>query len=90
MCDLVEHIKLIVQDDYQGCVRWQRVIPLKPVPPSVITVAPAYMGLHFRRAALPQIRVETLWLSNYVIYFYKIMISCEKYSELILKGHCWD
>ena len=52
------------------------------------------MGLHFRpaRAALPQIRVETLIGSqaNYeikikiTIYFYKIMISYEKYSTLNL------
>ena len=52
------------------------------------------MGLHFRaaRAALPQIRVETQFGSqaNYEIkiqipiYFYKIMISYEKYSTLNL------
>ena len=49
-------------------------------------------GLHFRaaRAALPQIRVETLIDSqdNYeikiTIYFYKIIISYEKYSTLNL------
>ena len=50
--------------------------------------------LHFRptRAALPQIRVEMLIGSqaNYemkikiTIYFYKIMISYEKYSKLNL------
>ena len=50
--------------------------------------------LHFRpaRAALPQIRVETLTgaQANYeikikiTIYFYKIMISYEKYSTLKL------
>ena len=50
--------------------------------------------LHFRpaRAALPQIRVETLIGSqdNYeiqiqiTIYFYKILISYEKYSTLNL------
>ena len=52
------------------------------------------MGLHFRpaSAALPQIRVEMLIGSqaNYEIkikiamYFYKIMISYEKYSTLNL------
>ena len=52
------------------------------------------MGLHFRaaRAALPQIRVETLIGSqaNYeikmkiTIYFYKIVIFYEKYSTLNL------
>ena len=52
------------------------------------------MGLHFRttRAALPQIRVETLIGSqaNYeieikiTIHFNKIMISYEKYSPLNL------
>ena len=52
------------------------------------------MGLYFRatRVALPQIRVETLIGSqaNYeikiqiTIYFYKIMISYEKYSTLNL------
>ena len=52
------------------------------------------VGLHFRsaRAALPQIRVETLIGSqaNYeikikiTISFYKIMISYEKYSTLNL------
>ena len=52
------------------------------------------VDLHFRaaRAALPQIRVETLIGSqaNYeikikiTIYFYKIMISYEKYSTLNL------
>ena len=52
------------------------------------------MGLQFRpaRAALPQISVETLIGSqaNYeikikiTIYFYKIMISYEKYSTLNL------
>ena len=51
-------------------------------------------GLHFQpaRAALPQIRVEMLIGSqaNYetkiqiTIYFYKIMISYEKYSTLNL------
>ena len=54
------------------------------------------MGLHFRpaRVALPQIRVETLIGSqaNYeikklIIYFYKIMISYEKYSTLNLYQH---
>ena len=52
------------------------------------------VGLHFRvaRAALPQIRVETLIgaQANYeikikiTIYFYKIIISYEKYSTLNL------
>ena len=52
------------------------------------------MGLHFRpaRAALPQIRVETLIGSQgnfeiktkLTIYFYKIMISYEKYLTLNL------
>ena len=52
------------------------------------------VGLHFRaaRATLPQIRAETLIGSqaNYeiqikvTIYFYKIMISYEKYSTLNL------
>ena len=52
------------------------------------------VDLHFRpaRAALPQIRVETLIGSqaNYeikfkiTIYFYNIMISYEKYSTLNL------
>ena len=52
------------------------------------------MGLHFRpaRAALPQIRVETLIGSQanneiklkIMIYFYKIMMSYEKYSTLNL------
>ena len=51
------------------------------------------VGLHFRaKAALPQIRVETLIGSqaNYeikikiTIYFYKIMISYENYSTLNL------
>ena len=67
---------------YPGSVRWQ---PLTP--------AWENMGLHFRaaRAALPQIRIETLIGSqaNYkikikiTIYFYKIMIY-EKYSTLNL------
>ena len=52
------------------------------------------VGLHFRaaRAALPQIRVQTLIGSQadyeikiqITIYFYKIMIAYEKYSKLNL------
>ena len=54
------------------------------------------MGLSFYiRAALPQIRVQTLIGSqaNYeikikiTIYFYKIMISYEKYLTLNLNEH---
>ena len=71
---------------YPGSVRWQHFKPPQ-----------LYLGIYCSafvtaRAALPQIRVETLIGSqaNYdikikiTIYFYKIMLSYEKYSTLNL------
>ena len=71
---------------YPDSVRWQHLYA-PSTPPGTV------MGLSFYiRAALPQIRVETMVGSqaNYeikikiTIYFYKIMISYKKYSTLNL------